>query len=167
MEGDPKVYNLGDPKSQKEFEDKYELSRYQLLKERDKGQEAAFVAGAIRPLAQQTGDNNTRRGGVIIGQLYTDKGAISATVTNDRIFTQAQYRPYNQAFEAARTMKPQTVQLGGELGDYVAVPYINALGQMSVMTLKTSEVGGKKKVLMTDSRGTRMSYGLAADELSR
>ena len=167
MEGDPKVYNMGDPKGQMEFENKYKLNKYQLLQERDKGQEAAFVAGAVSPLAQQTGENNTRRGGVIIGQVYLPNGtSVSATVTNDRIFTQAQYQPYNQAFEAARTLKPNRVQLGGELGDYMAVPYMNGQGQLSVMTLPLTKVGGKEKVLMVNSKGTRMAYGANSDELS-
>ena len=164
VEGDPKVYNLGDPEGQKEFEAKYKLTRDQLFR----GDKTAFAAGAIRPLAQQTGDNNTRRGGVIIGQIYKPDGtAISATVTNDRIFTQAQYQPYNQAFEAARTMKPNRVQLGGELGDYMAVPYMDGQGQLSVMTLPLTKVGGKEKVLMVNSKGTRMAYGANSDELSK
>ena len=167
MEGDPKVYNLGDPEGQREFENKYKLNKYQLLQERDKGQEAAFVAGAVSPLAQQTGENNTRRGGVIIGQVYLPNGtSVSATVTNDRIFTQAQYQPYNQAFEAARTLKPNRVQLGGELGDYMAVPYMDGQGQLSVMTLPLTKVGGKEKVLMVNSKGIRMAYGANSDELS-
>ena len=168
MEGDPKVYNMGDPEGQREFQTKYKLNKYQLLQERDKGQEAAFVAGAVSPLAQQTGENNTRRGGVIIGQVYLPDGtSVSATVTNDRIFTQAQYQPYNQAFEAARTLKANRVQLGGELGDYMAVPYMNGHGQLSVMTLPLTKVGGKEKVLMVNSKGTRMAYGANSDELSK
>ena len=167
VEGDSKVYNLGDPEGQREFETKYGVTRNELFLSELGSSKKKFVPGAISPLAQQTGENNTRRGGVIIGQLYSDKGALSATVTNDRIFTQAQYQPYNQAFEAARTLKPNRVQLGGELGDYMAVPYMNGQGQMSVMTLPLTKVGGKEKVLMVNSKGTRMAYGANSDELSK
>ena len=164
MEGDPKVYNLGDPEGQAEFESKYNLTREQLLK----ADKPAFVAGAVRPLAQQTGDNNTRRGGVVIGQVYKPNGeAISATITNDRIFTQAQYQPYNQSFEAARTLKPQRVQLGGQLGDYLAVPYMNGRGELSVINVPISQRNGKAKVIMQNAQGVRMQYGLNSDELSQ
>ena len=98
VEGDSKVYNLGDPEGQREFEKKYGVTRNELFLSELGSSKKKFVPGAVSPLAQQTGENNTRRGGVIIGQLYTDNGAFSATVTNNRIFTQAQYQPYNQAF---------------------------------------------------------------------
>ena len=43
---------------------------------------------------------------------------------------------------------------------------MNGQGQMSVMTLPLTKVGGKEKVLLVNSKGTRMAYGANSDELS-